>query len=302
MIGLQVFRRRSFMIEGWKLVWILILGLLCLGVPMGLMIYYNAKCHAPIKYAFMGGLVFLFFALFLEQSVHALVFSIKDLRALPWIYVLYGALMAALFEEIPRYLVLRWMDKDHKLGIPDVKQYGIGHGGVEMAFIVGLINISNYFFAKRINKEGLDALVKSMPANSQEAVKKAGESLINLDTWSLTAPLIERGLALVFHVCLALMAFLIVRGVMKKSGIFLLLAFHFIFDLPAAMFQVGLLKYTGPLYIFYGLVDFILIFSLRKKIKKYKKDLERRPQVSRMTHWPKVVKDPFGRSGSPDRQ
>ena len=89
---------------------------------------------------------------------------------------------------------------------------------------------------------------------------------------------------------------------MKKSGIFLLLAFHFIFDLPAAMLQVGLLKYTGPLYIFYGLVDLILAFSLRKKIKKYKKDLERRPQVSRRTHWPKVVKDPFGRSGSPDRQ
>lgn len=81
--------------------------------------------------------------------LHVVVLPLIDQEKQTWLYVLYGALAAGIFEEIPRYYVLKIMDKKKSLGTYDALQYGLGHGGFEMTILVGLTGISHFSWKER---------------------------------------------------------------------------------------------------------------------------------------------------------
>lgn len=237
----------------------LALGMVCILIPLTGMVYLNIRKNAEIKYAVAGAVVFFSFALVLEKMLHLVVLPLIDQEKQTWLYVLYGALAAGIFEEIPRYYVLKIMDKKKSLGTYDALQYGLGHGGFEMTILVGLTGISHFFLERKVNALGLAAILKDIPPAYHGQVKESIQALASIQGVQIILPLVERILALSFHLAMALLAYFIVRGFLKKSALVLAVGLHFLMDLPAMLFQVGLVKSLPAIYAGY-LVMVLAIF------------------------------------------
>ena len=237
----------------------LALGMACILIPLTGMVYLNIRKNAEIKYAVAGAVVFFSFALVLEKMLHLVVLPLIDQEKQTWLYVLYGALAAGIFEEIPRYYVLKIMDKKKSLGTYDALQYGLGHGGFEMTILVGLTGISHFFLERKVNALGLATILKDIPPAYHGQVKESIQALASIQGAQIILPLVERILALSFHLAMALLAYFIVRGFLKKSALVLAVGLHFLMDLPAMLFQVGLVKSLPAIYAGY-LVMVLAIF------------------------------------------
>lgn len=237
----------------------LALGMACILIPLTGMVYLNIRKNAEIKYAVAGAVVFFSFALVLEKMLHVVVLPLIDQEKQTWLYVLYGALAAGIFEEIPRYYVLKIMDKKKSLGTYDALQYGLGHGGFEMTILVGLTGISHFFLERKVNALGLATILKDIPPAYHGQVKESIQALASIQGAQIILPLVERILALSFHLAMALLAYFIVRGFLKKSALVLAVGLHFLMDLPAMLFQVGLVKSLPAIYAGY-LVMVLAIF------------------------------------------
>ena len=81
----------------------------------------------------------------------------------PWLYYVYEALAAAVFEETGRLIAMKfWMNK--WLDFRNALMYGIGHGGVEAILIGGLSGISNLVSMLMINSGAMQNTLAALPA------------------------------------------------------------------------------------------------------------------------------------------
>ncbi|EGS31431.1 conserved domain protein [Peptoniphilus sp. oral taxon 375 str. F0436] len=205
--------------------------------------------------------------------LHVVVLPLIDQEKQTWLYVLYGALAAGIFEEIPRYYVLKVMDKKKSLGTYDALQYGLGHGGFEMTILVGLTGISHFFLERKVNALGLATILKDIPPAYHGQVKESIQALASIQGVQIILPLVERILALSFHLAMALLAYFIVRGFLKKSALVLAVGLHFLMDLPAMLFQVGLVKSLPAIYAGYLVMVLAIFYWLSRVYRKETREI-----------------------------
>lgn len=127
-------------------------------LPIVLLIMWRKKMKVRIAPFFVGALIFIVFALVLENISHS-IFIIKDsglsrfVNGNTWAYVLYGALAAGIFEETGRFVAFKFFMKNN-----DDKEsavtYGIGHGGIESILVVGFSMLSSIFLISTLNSMG----------------------------------------------------------------------------------------------------------------------------------------------------
>ena len=99
---------------------------------------WYAKKRFKISLAVMGlgAIAFFVSSQVLEKMVHLLVLhpqkdgTIPLMQEQPFLYVLYGIAMAALFEETARLAFFKWLEKKRKLEDRDAWAYSLGHGGL----------------------------------------------------------------------------------------------------------------------------------------------------------------------------
>ena len=195
-----------------------ITGVICsivlsMGVPIALFIAGRVKLKARISSLLIGAGTFLLFAMLLEQLLHVLVIQFCGLNAQsrPWLYYVYAALAAAVFEETGRLIAMKfWMKK--WLDFPNALMYGIGHGGVEAILIGGLSGISNLVSMLMINSGAMQNTLAALPAES------ANQTVSQLSAlWTTSAPLffvsgIERISAIILHIGLSLLIYRAVKA------------------------------------------------------------------------------------------
>ena len=84
-------------------------AIVSIGLPIAIFIFLKVKYKAKIVPCLVGAAAFIVFALILEQLVHAVVLrqgsaSYNFIMARPLLYMLYGGLMAGIFEETARLI------------------------------------------------------------------------------------------------------------------------------------------------------------------------------------------------------
>ena len=195
-----------------------IAGVICsivlsMGVPITLFIAGRVKLKARISSLLIGAGTFLLFAMLLEQLLHVLVIQFCGLNAQsrPWLYYVYAALAAAVFEETGRLIAMKfWMKK--WLDFPNALMYGLGPGGVEAILIGGLSGISNLVSMLMINSGAMQNTLAALPAES------ANQTVSQLSAlWTTPAPLffvsgIERISAIILHIGLSLLIYRAVKA------------------------------------------------------------------------------------------
>ena len=215
---------------------------------------WYAKKRFKISLAVMGlgAITFFVSSQVLEKMVHLLVLhpqkdgTIPLMQEQPFLYVLYGIAMAALFEETARLAFFKWLEKKRSLEKADALAYGLGHGGLELIFL-GLTSLINLYIV-------LSAVQTQNPQVMQLLSENMLKTIQSLSAWQIYLLGFERILALGFQLLLTVWVYQAVR---QKKWIYLLAAYglHAFFDLAPSLVQVGWL--TNPV-----LVEVVLALEL----------------------------------------
>lgn len=201
---------------------------LCISIalPVVLLIVVHKKTKARMAMAVIGAATFFLFAMVLEQILHAVVLGVGGERITGniWIYGLYGGLAAGLFEEVGRFVAMRFAMKK-QLDLPNALMYGVGHGGIEAILIVGLASVSNLVTSIMINAGTLEAGLGALDQATKEATLTQLSALWTTPSYQFFLGGIERIVAVTLHIALSVLVFQAVK-LGKKRYWFLAFAIH----------------------------------------------------------------------------
>lgn len=248
-------------------------ALFCLALPITALIVWKKK-NKDLKVmlpAIIGALGFFLFAMILEQLLHIVMLPlVQDNKVL---YVTYGCLAAGVFEETSRFLALKFVLKKHIAdGDPrHAISYGIGHGGIEAILLMSLNCFTYLIFGILISLGMGELILTGAPEEQAALVISQIDGIANQSFGAVLLGCFERVIAMTAHVCFTIVVY---YGVTTKKVIFFPLAIllHALFDLSAALFQVGAI---ANVYIVEGILAVgtaALAFAVSVLYKRMKKE------------------------------
>ena len=238
----------------------------CVLLPVGVLVWWRRTERARLLPALWGALTFLLFSQGLEAGMH--YFCILSDNAVsrvilssPWLYMLYGALAAGIFEECGRFLmyktVLRRCDERSA-----AVTAGIGHGGIE-AMTVSAASMALYLvFALCWNAGDTDALLRL--TGSMDTMRAVAASLGKYTVGYCLLACLERVSAMLLHISLSVFVFAAARDHSKRGYLAFAIGLHAIFDMPAALYQLGYVKQLFPVELWLIVCALYALRSARK--------------------------------------
>lgn len=209
----------------------MILGIL---IPIVLLIYFKKKYRAGVKSFLVGLAVMLLFAMVLEQLVHSVILGSPIGMAIQgniWLYALYGALMAGLFEETGRFLAMRYVLKKEHGNAHNALMYGAGHGGLEMFVILSLGMINNLIYSVMISLGQTQTLLDPLDEASRNILQTAFDVLIRTPSWQFVLSPVERLAAITAQIGLSVIVWYAAAAKKSKAGLFVLaILLHAVLD------------------------------------------------------------------------
>ena len=235
----------------------------------------NHKQQTKISWLIAGAIGFIVSARVLELGVH-MVCIVADNPISRFIngntiaYVLYGIIMAGVFEECGRYIVLKYIMKKNRTP-ENAVLYGIGHGGIEIlavllpaiitylavAVLFSAGDMENALSTLNITEETASAALPSI-----QAAAAFGYGMMAMNV-------IERLFAMFLHIGLTVVVYYGVVTV-KKNCLPAAIILHMLMDTFPALYQ----RSVVPLWavelwagVWTGVVVFIAV-NLYRKMKE----------------------------------
>lgn len=239
-------------------------AMLMMGLPLVLGVYLARKHGGAWRLFLVGGVTFVVSqALHLPFNSQALVPLLEELGWMRGtapaqqigLAVALG-LSAGVFEELARYVVLRWWQRDLRTWSQGL-MFGAGHGGVE-AILLGLLAL--YAFLQAVAYRGAD-LSGIVPPEALQTAQAQLEAYWSLPWYASLLGAVERGFTLVFHVAAAML----VLQVFTRGGLGWLLAavlWHTFTDAAAVFVAAnwGVYAAEGTLLIIAGLSLAMIVY------------------------------------------
>lgn len=219
-------------------------SVLAFALPIGLLLWWRRTRRARLTPFFVGAFCFAVFALGLEQLLH-LVCLARDnpvsraIHAAPWLYVLYGCLAAGVFEETARWFGFRVLLKKHP-GRNTAVTCGIGHGGAECMVLLG-VNYLVYALLAAFCLTANQSALLAIAGGNAAALAELTVMLARFTPGTVALALLERAAALALHISLSVLVFLAARDRRARRYFPLAILLHALADIPAALYQLGLL-------------------------------------------------------------
>ncbi len=218
-----------------------------IAIPAFFCIYWRRK-HKPqtkIRWLIAGAAGFLISARVLELGVHYLCI-VSDNPVSRFIngntaaYVFYGIVMAGVFEECGRHIVLKYILKKNRTP-ENAVFYGIGHGGIEVLAVLlptmVLYLVIAILFSTGDRESALSTLkiTEETAAASLPSVQAAASFNYGL----MVMNVVERLFAMLLHIGLTVFVY---YGVMnaKKAYLPMAILLHMLMDTFPALYQRGL--------------------------------------------------------------
>lgn len=200
---------------------LLILGaFLSIILPSALALFWKFKKKERFTTVLIGAGVFLVFAIFLEKMVqNVLIFPTEmglpdhavsqfvNARPILWAFIV--GLFPGVFEETGRFVAFKTLLRNRKNKETAIS-YGIGHGGFEVIFIIGLTFISYISYAIMINNGTYGDMVAEVAAQAPSQTETAITIAQTLSTFGfadLGIIIIERIFAVIFHISASVLVF-----------------------------------------------------------------------------------------------
>ena len=256
---------------------LIITVILMVAIPVIFFIYWrkNYKQQTKISWLIAGAIGFIVSARVLELGVH-MVCIVTDNPISRFIngntiaYVLYGIIMAGVFEECGRYIVLKYIMKKNRT-TENAVMYGIGHGGIEILAVILPAMITYLAVAVLFSAGDMENALSTLDI-TEETVSVALPSIQTaaaFDYGMMAMNVIERLFAMLLHIGLTVVVY---YGVVTDKKICLPVAIilHMLMDTFPALYQ----RSVVPLWtvepwagVWTGVAVFIAV-NLYRKMKK----------------------------------
>ena len=256
---------------------LIITVILMVAIPVIFFIYWrkNYKQQTKISWLIAGAIGFIVSARVLELGVH-MVCIVTDNPISRFIngntiaYVLYGIIMAGVFEECGRYIVLKYIMKKNRT-TENAVMYGIGHGGIEILAVLLPTLITYLAVAVLFSAGDMENALSTLDI-TEETVSVALPSIQTaaaFDYGMMAMNVIERLFAMLLHIGLTVVVY---YGVVTDKKICLPVAIilHMLMDTFPALYQRSVVPlWTVELWagVWTGVVVFIAV-NLYRKMKK----------------------------------
>ncbi len=202
------------------------------------------KAQTNIRWLIAGAVGFILSARVLELGVHYFCILADNpvsrfINGNTAAYVLYGTLMAGLFEECGRHIILKYILKKNR-SRENAVLYGIGHGGIEILTVLlpGMITYlaAAVLFSAGDTENALRAL--NITEENAAAALPAVQAAAAFGYPMMAMNVIERLLAMFVHIGLTVIVY---DGVIraKKGRLPLAILLHMLADTAPALYQRG---------------------------------------------------------------
>ena len=248
--------------------------ILMVAIPVIFFIYWRRKYREQTKISWLiaGMIGFIVSARVLELGVHYLCILADNpvsrcINGNTVAFVLYGIIMAGVFEECGRYIVMKYIMKKNRTR-ENAVLYGIGHGGIEILAVILPTMITSLaaaiLFSQGTVEEALSAL--KITGETAAAALPTVQAAAVFDFAAMAMNVIERLFAMLLHIGLTVIVF---YGVINGKKAFLLLAIllHMLMDTFPALYQRG----AVPLWsveVWAALWTAVVVFTAVKLYRK----------------------------------
>ena len=244
-------------------------GVLAITIPVVLIVAWKMYTKRILVPFWVGIMVFIAFSRMLEMIPHSLFLLSsnpvsKAINGNVVLYVIYAATVAALFEETGRYLAFRFVLTKHPNKETAVT-YGIGHGGIECVLVLGVTYIQYYAYGQLINSGSMDKMLSAFKDSSQsvDALNQLITNIKGVTKMTCYMADLERISAMMVQIALSILVFQAVYVAGKKYMYWVAVALHFLTDVPAALYQKGVLKLLPTEIILFVYAALVLALGVK---------------------------------------
>jgi uncharacterized membrane protein YhfC len=217
---------------------------ICVILPVGGIIFCRLKYKMPLYPILFGAVTFYLFVLILEAAAHDfLLGTFTVIAKTPLLYAFYGAIMAGIFEETGRlisFTIIERVAKKPQTARTGIS-YGLGHGGFEAVFLIGLTFVNNIVISIMNNNGSLSLMLLDLPSATQSAYLNAAFALSETPSWQFLLGGLERIIAIALQLALSVVMFYAVFGKRKIWLFPVAILLHMAADMPAALLQAGII-------------------------------------------------------------
>ncbi len=250
-------------------------------IPVGIFLYWfiKHKARVNILYLILGAAGFIVSARMLELGVHYLCIVMDNpvsrfINGHTAAYVLYGTVMAGVFEECGRHIVLKYFLKKDRTR-ENAVLYGIGHGGIEILAVLlpsmVLYLVIAVMFSAGNAGEALSAL--KITEETAAAALPSVQAAAAFDYSQMAMTVLERLLALLAQIWMTVG---VIFAVKNGTKVFLPLAIllHMAMDTFPALYQRGVMPLWAVEVWAAAWVAAIVLIAVRlyKKMKEEQED------------------------------
>lgn len=252
-------------VSGAALTCMFVAALLCFSLPFALFMFYKNRYKAKIS-SFMWGVgVFIIFAFILEQVPHYLFLVLKSplqsfITNNNLAYILYGAVIAGLFEETGRLVAYKFLIKKN-LNKENALMYGAGHGGTEAILLGGVTMVSNLILSFAVNSIGTEKYISMLPAESQSNMRELMPVFLNTDAITYLVSGVDYLLVIISSIALSVIVYKAVTTQGRFCYYPIAIGLHFLIAIPSGLYQKGFINLLTSETIMVVLVALIAYFA-----------------------------------------
>ena len=248
-------------------------------LPTALAVIWKIRKKERFSTILVGAATFLLFAVLLEKPLQsALLFPTqiglpehalsRFIGARSVLLALLAGLFPGVFEETGRLVAYKTVLKKRKNRETGVS-HGIGHGGFEVVYILGLSYITYIAYAVMINAGAFGTLVDQAAALAPEqadALVTVAEQLTRFTFADVGLALAERVFAVLFHVGASILVFFACRDRGRFWLYPLAVVLHTAMDFVAALYMFGLISLSSwgmeGIFAVFGVLTFCAAYFL----------------------------------------
>lgn len=255
---------------------LIITVILMIAIPVIFFVYWRKKHkqQTKISYLIAGAVGFIVSARVLELGVH-LVCIVADNPVSRFIngntiaFVLYGIIMAGVFEECGRHIVLKYIMKKNRTP-ENAVMYGIGHGGIEILAVLLPSMILYLVIAVLFSAGNIENALSTLNITEQTAAAAlpSVQAAAAFDYAMMAMNVIERLFALLLHIGLTVIVYYGVVNI-KKVCLPVAIILHMLMDTFPALYQRGVVA-LWAVEIWAALWTAVIVFVAVKLYRKMK--------------------------------
>ena len=256
---------------------LIITVLLMIAIPVGCFLYWRGKHkqQTKISYLIAGAIGFILSARVLELGVHYVCILVDNpvsrfINGNTWAFVLYGIMMAGVFEECGRHIILKYILKKNRTR-ENAVLYGIGHGGIEILAVLLPTMILYLVIAILFSQGNVEEAMKQLKITEETAAAAlpSVRAAAAFDYGMMAMNVVERLFAMSLHIGLTVIVYYGVTSE-KKGFLPLAILLHMLMDTFPALYQRGVVPlWTVEVWgAFWAAVTGFIAVRLYQKMKE----------------------------------